>query len=192
MEFLSFLEGRHNGVYIMQTRVTKAKTSLRKSAKSFNLSQWFVLAILFFFFLACSLVGVFRLRFVIVTVYCIDEHWRGSPTAVLLLFLFSIFFKIEDRLREIKIQKIRLQFTSYIVTFVHICSVTLLFYRNSGPGWSILNFCSFEAKIFLWIFLDYREECALFFTEIYFIVFSTCKNMFWRELSRVHSWHILN
>ena len=28
----------------------------------------------------------------------------------------------------------------------------------SGPGWSIVIFCQFEAEIFLWLFLDDREN----------------------------------
>lgn len=150
---------------------------------------------LFSFFLACSLVGVLILRFVVVTVYCIAEHWRGSPTAVLLLFLFSICFKLKIGCEKLKFKILAYNSLVIATYFSHLQGYTPFFYRNSGPGWSILDFCSFVAEIFLWVFLAYREECALFFTGYILLYFSDfqhakiCSEE--NSHSRVHSWHIL-
>ena len=45
-------------------------------------------------------------------------------------------------------------------------------------------FCPFEAKLFLCLFLDYREEYAsLFHLDKFYCILQTCKNLFWKDLS---------
>lgn len=81
--------------------------------------------------------------------------------------------------------------------FFFICFSSFFFfffYRECflSPGWTVsLFFCQFEAEIFLWLFLHYREEYALLshLDRIYYIlqIFNMQKYLLKNSQPRVHS-----
>lgn len=84
----------------------------------------------------------------------------------------------------------------FFCSFFFVCfSFFFLFFLSEcflSPGWTIsLFFCQFEAEIFLWLFLHYREEYALLshLDRIYYIlqIFNMQKYLLKNSQPRVHS-----